>query len=69
MANNWAIAVGINNYEFLPNAPLRFAENDAVEMQRFLCEDANFEPDKVMLCGDGANGTQRRLLTLCFILG
>jgi formylglycine-generating enzyme required for sulfatase activity len=59
MANNWAIAIGINHYEFLPNAPLRFAENDALAMQRFLCEDAKFDPDKVMLCGDGSNGSQR----------
>jgi formylglycine-generating enzyme required for sulfatase activity len=59
MVNNWAIAIGINQYEFLPNAPLRFAENDALAMQRFLCEDAKFDPDKVMLCGDGLNGSQK----------
>ncbi len=59
MANNWAIVVGINNYEFLSNNPLRFAENDAFAMQRFLCEDAQFDPGKVLLCGDGLNGSQK----------
>lgn len=59
MANNWAIAVGINNYDFLPNTPLKFAQADALEMRRFLCEEAGFGAENVLLCGDGAEGTKR----------
>lgn len=59
MANNWAIAVGINNYDFLPNSPLKFAQADALAMRRFLCEEAGFAAKNVLLCGDGTEGTKR----------
>jgi formylglycine-generating enzyme required for sulfatase activity/uncharacterized caspase-like protein len=59
MANNWAIVVGINEYEFLPNASLKFAVADALAMQKFLCEEAGFDAEKVLLCGDGRNGTRK----------
>ena len=58
MTNNWAILVGINTYDFLPNAPLQFARQDALAMQLFLCKEAQFAADKVMLCGDGSNGSK-----------
>jgi uncharacterized caspase-like protein len=45
MANNWAIVVGINTYKFLPKASLKFAEQDALAMQQFLCEEAEFAAD------------------------
>jgi hypothetical protein len=53
MANNWAIVVGINQYKFLPKAPLKFAVADALAMQSFLCQEAGFDPKHVFLCGDG----------------
>ena len=59
MANNWAIVVGINEYEFLPNASLKFAVADALAMRKFLCEEAGFDAEKVLLCGDGRNGTRK----------
>lgn len=59
MANNWAIVVGINEYEFLPNVSLKFAVADALAMQKFLCEEAGFDAEKVLLYGDGLNGTKR----------
>ncbi len=54
MANNWAIVVGINNYKFLPNASLKFAEQDALAIRQFLCAEAGFAANQVLLCGDGA---------------
>jgi hypothetical protein len=53
MARNWAIAIGMNQYDFLPD-PLLFAVSDAVAMQRFLCEQAGFPAEQVLLCGDGS---------------
>jgi hypothetical protein len=58
MANNWAIVVGINNYKFLPNASLKFAEQDALAIRQFLCEEAGFAADQVLLCGDGTAGSR-----------
>lgn len=49
MANNWAIVVGINQYKFLPQAPLKFAAADALAMRSFLCEEAGFKPNQVLL--------------------
>jgi GUN4-like/Caspase domain len=59
MANNWAIAVGINDYEFLPEASLSFAAADALAIQQFLCQDAGFSADQVLLCGNGLEGTRK----------
>jgi Caspase domain len=59
MANNWAIVVGINQYKFLPQAPLKFAVADALAMRSFLCEEAGFKPDQVLLCGDGGEEFSR----------
>jgi hypothetical protein len=57
MANNWAIVVGIDTYKFLPKAPLKFAVADALAMRSFLCEEAGFKAKQVLLCVDGAQGT------------
>lgn len=59
MANNWAIAVGINNYDFLPNAPLLFADRDALAIRQFLCDQAGFDAEKVLLCGNRTEGSKQ----------
>jgi uncharacterized caspase-like protein len=59
MANNWAIVVGVNDYDFLPEASLRFAVKDALAMKAFLCEEAGFPEKQVLLCGDGSSGTRK----------
>ena len=59
MANNWAIVAGINNYDFLPSAPLKFAVADALAMRAFLCDEVGFKSDQVLFCGDGTAGSQR----------
>ena len=41
MVKNYAIAIGINEYDFLQ--PLRFAQRDAELMQKFLQREAGFE--------------------------
>lgn len=53
MAKNWAIAIGINQYEHLPSsAHLSYAVNDAELMRDFLCNTAGFPADQVLLCSD-----------------
>jgi formylglycine-generating enzyme required for sulfatase activity len=59
MGNNWAIVVGINHYRFLPDATLRFAGNDALAMKSFLCDKAGFRPEKVLLCRDSGEESDR----------
>ncbi|MBD2439607.1 SUMF1/EgtB/PvdO family nonheme iron enzyme [Nostoc sp. FACHB-110] len=41
MAKNWAIAVGINQYDYLQR--LNYAKRDAESIQHFLCNKAGFE--------------------------
>ncbi|MDZ8079496.1 MAG: SUMF1/EgtB/PvdO family nonheme iron enzyme [Nostoc sp. DcaGUA01] len=41
MAKNWAIAIGINQYDYLQ--PLNYAKRDAQLMQEFLRSEAGFE--------------------------
>ncbi|MEH2223197.1 SUMF1/EgtB/PvdO family nonheme iron enzyme [Nostoc sp.] len=41
MAKNWAIAIGINEYDYLQ--PLNYAKRDALLMQEFLGNEAAFE--------------------------
>jgi uncharacterized caspase-like protein len=41
MAKNWAIVIGINQYQFLQ--PLKYAKRDAQLMQEFLGNEAGFE--------------------------
>jgi uncharacterized caspase-like protein len=51
--NNWAIVVGINQYEHLPpDDYLKYAVRDAMKVQEFLCEQAQFPSDNVLLCCD-----------------
>jgi uncharacterized caspase-like protein len=59
MANNWAIVAGINDYDFLPSAPLKFAVADALAMRSFLCDEVGFKSDQVLFCGDGTAGNKR----------
>jgi uncharacterized caspase-like protein len=59
MANNWAIVAGVNNYDFLPSSPLKFAVADAVAMRSFLCDEVGFKSNQVLFCGDGTAGSQR----------
>ncbi|WP_427157748.1 SUMF1/EgtB/PvdO family nonheme iron enzyme [Aliinostoc sp. HNIBRCY26] len=40
MANNWAIAIGVNHYDYLQ--PLNYAKRDAQLMQNFLRNEAGF---------------------------
>ena len=54
MSNSWTIVVGINNYDFLPNASLKFAALNALAVQEFLCKEAGFETKKVLLCGNAS---------------
>jgi uncharacterized caspase-like protein len=50
MAKNWAIVVGINQYEFLQ--PLQYAKRDAELMAQFLSNEAEFE--RVFLFSDNS---------------
>ncbi len=48
MVKNWALAIGINQYDFLQ--PLKYAQRDAQLMQKLLCSEAGFE--RVFLFSD-----------------
>lgn len=53
MANNWAIVIGINQYEHLPPSQhLQFAVQDAEKVKEFLCDRAGFPAENVLLCCD-----------------
>jgi len=55
--NNWAIVVGINQYEHLPpDDHLKYAVKDAMQVQKFLCEQAQFLNENVLLCCDSVPG-------------
>ncbi len=52
---NWAIIIGINQYEDLnSDQQLRFAVRDAEKMKEFLCDRAGFPPENVLLCSDNS---------------
>jgi len=54
MANNWAIVIGINHYDYHPERQLKYAVPDARLVHDFLCNHAGFDPDHILLClGDG----------------
>lgn len=42
MAQNWAVVIGINQYEHLQR-PLKYATRDAELMRDFLCNEAGFD--------------------------
>ncbi|BAZ68264.1 MAG: GUN4 domain-containing protein [Pelatocladus maniniholoensis HA4357-MV3] len=50
MTKNWALVIGINQYEFLQ--PLKYAKRDAQLMREFLCNEAGF--DQVCLFCDNS---------------
>jgi len=53
MAKSWAIVVGVDKYEHLQEKEhLKFAVRDAEQMRTFLCEQAEFQQDYVILCSD-----------------
>ena len=55
MASNWAIVIGINDYQHHPERRLKYAVNDAQRMSHFLTHQAGFDAEKVILClGDQA---------------
>ncbi len=59
--NNWAIVVGINQYEHLPvDDHLKYAVKDALAMQGFLCNQAQFPAANVLVCCDPQAGGARR---------
>ncbi|MBF2004745.1 MAG: SUMF1/EgtB/PvdO family nonheme iron enzyme [Chlorogloeopsis fritschii C42_A2020_084] len=60
MGNNWAIIVGINNYFHLhPDDHLKYAVNDAKRIQKFLCTQAGFDCNNVVLCSDNSDPVGR----------
>jgi uncharacterized caspase-like protein len=55
--NDWAIVIGINQYKFLPTDDhLKYAVNDAMKVRQFLCEQAKFPQENVLLCCDSPLG-------------
>jgi uncharacterized caspase-like protein len=50
MANYWAIAIGINQYQFFQ--PLRCAQADAEALKEFLVQEAGFTPQRCLLMTD-----------------
>lgn len=53
MSNDWAIVIGINHYEHLPQKKqLQYAVGDAETFKSFLCDHIGFDLDKVFLCTD-----------------
>lgn len=53
MTKNWALVIGINQYEFLQ--PLKYAKQDAQLMQNFFCNEIGFE-QVCMFCDDSPKG-------------
>ncbi|HAA31586.1 MAG TPA: hypothetical protein DCE56_32640, partial [Cyanobacteria bacterium UBA8553] len=43
MSKNWAIVIGINNYNPNNFTPLKYAKHDAECMKKFFLDDAKFE--------------------------
>ncbi|MEH2105451.1 SUMF1/EgtB/PvdO family nonheme iron enzyme [Nostoc sp.] len=66
MAKNWAIAIGINQYDYLQ--PLNYAKRDAQLMQEFLSNEAGFEriyffsDDSPPVAGKSTRPTRTNLL-------
>ena len=61
MANNWALTIGVNHYEHLHQSRyLNYAVGDAERIKEFLCNQAGFEPDNVLLCSDNSEPISSR---------
>ncbi|MEH1784796.1 MAG: SUMF1/EgtB/PvdO family nonheme iron enzyme [Nostoc sp.] len=66
MVKNWAIAIGINQYDYLQ--PLNYAKRDALLMQEFLGDEAGFEriyffsDDSPDIAGKSTRPTRTNLL-------
>jgi hypothetical protein len=52
MANYWAIAIGINQYQHFQ--PLIYAQRDAQGFRNFLVDEAGFAPDSCLVITDSA---------------
>ncbi|MBD1861143.1 MULTISPECIES: caspase family protein [Trichocoleus] len=52
MVKHWAIAIGINQYQFLQ--PLRYAQQDAQALHDFLVEEAGFPAEQCLLLTDAS---------------
>ncbi len=52
MVNHWAIAIGINHYQFLQ--PLKFAQQDAQALCECLVSEAGFLPNRCILFTDSS---------------
>ncbi|MGA7937885.1 MAG: hypothetical protein WCA35_30325 [Kovacikia sp.] len=50
MMKKWAIAVGINQYQFFQ--PLSYAQQDAQALKAFLVHEAGFAPDRCIVLSD-----------------
>ncbi|MEM9163837.1 MAG: caspase family protein, partial [Cyanobacteria bacterium P01_F01_bin.4] len=57
---NWAIIVGIEEYQFLQS--LMHSQNDAIELRKFLIEEAGFLPEHCLLFTDIAPSTEAHAL-------
>jgi formylglycine-generating enzyme required for sulfatase activity len=50
MANNWAIVIGINNYQHHPERRLKYAVNDAQRIDNFLSKQSGFGEAHILRC-------------------
>lgn len=50
MANNWAIVIGINDYQHHPEQKLKYAVNDAQQVGDFLSQQIGFSEAHVIRC-------------------
>ncbi|MEM8807429.1 MAG: caspase family protein [Cyanobacteria bacterium P01_G01_bin.38] len=57
---NWAIIVGIEEYQFLQ--ALMHSQNDAIELRKFLIEEAGFVPEQCLLLTDIGPSTEAQAL-------
>ncbi|HEY9859006.1 MAG TPA: hypothetical protein V6D16_05845 [Candidatus Obscuribacterales bacterium] len=58
MVKHWAIAIGINQYQFLQ--PLRYAQQDAQALRDFLVEEAGFPAEQCLLFTDTSSTRAER---------
>lgn len=52
---NWAIIIGINDYEHLPqDQHLKYAVKDAQAIKEFLLKNADFPSENILFCSDNS---------------